>query len=401
MRTVLLIATKDLRQRTRDKSIFILGVAAPLALAVIFGFILNPISDAGFHADYVVVDLDGGQMAAEFRKVLDGLEEEGIATVREVDTTEEARAQVEAGSKTFAGDDEEAADVAFIIPEGFSDEILTGRPTKISLVVAKDSQLAGQVAYSITRGFAARLDAVRIAVEVALPDDEPPDPARLALLVQQAAAAEDPVVMEDVTATTKQLDQSTYMSVGMAVFFLFFTIALGVNGFLEERRLGTMDRLLAAPIGRRSIIFGKALVTFVLGVVSMMLLWMSTTLILDADWGDPLGVVILIVAVVISAMGILAVVAAFSKTPDQAMNLQAIIALVLAFLGGTFFSVAQAGGWLAELSMLTPHAWFMRGLGDLQGGELSAIWPSVFALLAFGFVTGALAWVFLVRRLER
>ena len=88
-------------------------------------------------------------------------------------------------------------------------------------------------------------------------------------------------------------------------------------------------------------------------------------------------------------------------TPDQAGSFQAIIALVLAFLGGTFFSISQVGGLLEKLSLLTPHAWFLRGLGDLQGGDVSAVLPSVAALLAFGMVAGLIAWPFLRRAVQR
>ena len=82
----------------------------------------------------------------------------------------------------------------------------------------------------------------------------------------------------------------------------------------------------------------------------------------------------------------LPIVAATAKTQEQAINFGAMIAMVLAFLGGTFFPVSQVGGWIETLSLLTPHAWFLRGLGDLQAGDLSAIWPSVLALLAFGYL---------------
>ena len=55
MRTALLIARKDLRQRIRDRSAFLLGLVAPFGLAAIFSFVFNPISYADFHAEYVVV----------------------------------------------------------------------------------------------------------------------------------------------------------------------------------------------------------------------------------------------------------------------------------------------------------------------------------------------------------
>ena len=78
-----------------------------------------------------------------------------------------------------------------------------------------------------------------------------------------------------------------------------------------------------------------------------------------------------------------------------------IIALVFGLLGGTFFPVSQVGGVLSTLSLITPHAWFMRGLGDLAGGEVSAVLPSVGVLLAFGVITSAAAWPFLQKAVVR
>ena len=58
------------------------------------------------------------------------------------------------------------------------------------------------------------------------------------------------MTVADVAATTKELDVTTYYAAGMAVFFLFFTVQFGVASLLEERKEGTLSRLLAAPIGR-------------------------------------------------------------------------------------------------------------------------------------------------------
>ena len=401
MRAAFLIAGKDLRQRMRDKSAFIYGIVAPLGLAFIFSFILNPIQSSTFRAEYVVVDHDRGTISQAFGEVLKGLEAEDIATIRTVDSLAEARDQVERGSDAFAGDDKPKADAAFMIPAGLSESVLAGRGGRITVVGAAGSDLAAQVAYSVAQGFATELGAVEVAVRTAMPTGAPLDPVATAALSQEAAQTKSPIALEDVSAATKQLDQTTYMAAGMAIFFLFFTVSFGVSGLLEERRIGTMDRLLAAPIGPTSIVVGKMLTSFVLGIVSMTVLVVASTLLLKAEWGNPIGVAMLVVAAVISAMGILAVVAAAAKTQEQAGSFQAIISLVLAFLGGTFFSISQAGGFIASLSLITPHAWFLRGLGDLQGGEVNAVLPSVMALLAFGFVTGAIAWPFLRRAVQR
>ncbi len=424
MRAAFLIARKDLRQRLRDRSALVYGIIAPLGLAILFSFIFGPLDDAAFEAEYVIVDEDGGQISEAFGEALGGLEDDGIAVIRTVESVEVAREQVETGSDAFAGDDVASADAAFVIPEGFSEAVLAGEAAEMTIIGAAGSELSAQVAYSVAQGFSSELAAVDVAVRTVLPDamaaiaqeggtasgvspgaEGAPGavtPEMLAaLLAQEAASTVNPITVEDVSASTKQLDSTTYLSAGMAVFFLFFTVAFGVSGLLEERRLGTMQRLLAAPVSRSSIIVGKALTSFALGILSMTVLVVASTLLIGAEWGNPLGVALLVVAAVVAAMGILAVVAAVAKNQEQASNFQAIIALVLAFLGGTFFAIAQVGGFMATLGLFTPHAWFLRGLGDLQGGELADILPSVGALLAFGLVTGGIAWFFLQRSVGR
>jgi len=118
----------------------------------------------------------------------------------------------------------------------------------------------------------------------------------------------------------------------------------------------------------------------------------ATTLLIGAKWGNPLGVAILMIAGVLAALGIMAVVAVVAKTPEQASNWQSIIAVVLGLLGGTFFPLSQGPRLLATLSKLTPHAWFMQGLGDISSGAgLVAVVAPTLAMLAFFVVTLALA----------
>jgi len=64
----------------------------------------------------------------------------------------------------------------------------------------------------------------------------------------------------------------------------------------------------------------------------------------------------------------------------------------VAGLGGTFAPSSQAPEALATLSLLTPHGWFLRGLGDMQGTGSTAAdcLPAVAVLLTMGIVTGGL-----------
>jgi ABC-2 type transport system permease protein len=70
-------------------------------------------------------------------------------------------------------------------------------------------------------------------------------------------------------------------------------------------------------------------------------------------------------------------------------------------LGGAFFPVSQAGGLLATLSLATPHAWFLRGLGDLSAGEgPGSVLGAAGAMLLFAGIAGGLA-VLRIGRLVR
>ena len=130
----------------------------------------------------------------------------------------------------------------------------------------------------------------------------------------------------------------------------------------------------------------------------MAVLVVATSLLFGANWGNPLGVAVLVVAAIAAAMGIMALVATLARTAEQAANWQSVVAVVLGLLGGTFFPVSQAPGVLSALTFIAPQAWFLRGLGDLRGGSLAVVWVPVLAMLGFAVVTGGIA-LFRLRRL--
>jgi ABC-2 type transport system permease protein len=227
-------------------------------------------------------------------------------------------------------------------------------------------------------------------------------PGLFASLTTNPSTAAFSYTLNDVTTATRQLDGTTYFAAGMAVFFLFFTVQFGVLGLLEEEREGTLQRLQAAPIGRASIVLGKALLAVVLGIISMTVLVVSTQLLIGATWGAPLGVALLVIAGVLAAVGIMGLVAAMAKTPEGAGNLGAIIAVILGMLGGVFFQLGSGDDFLSRLTFITPHAWFMEGLANLaDGASWTAALPAVGAIMVFAAVTGVISWVLLRRRFIR
>ncbi|NNC75622.1 MAG: ABC transporter permease [Acidimicrobiia bacterium] len=378
------IGMKDLRQRLRDRSAWIIAVIVPLGLA----FVLNATiggagggEGAGFVTEIIVVDNDGGEIATAFVDFLDELERDEIVSIETAASAQEASDRVADGFPS-----------AIAIPSGFSAAARSGGASTLTVYTNPDEQIASLVALSLAQGFASEINTVQLSVaSVFVTEGGEADPARIPELVVAAQGGTPLATVVGIEAEGDGFDLATYFAIGMAVFFVFFTVQYGVLGLIAERDEGTMARLLAAPIPRAAIVGGKLLAAFVLGLVSMIVLWVASSLVMGAEWGNPVGVLLLIVAGVIAAMGVTALVASFARTAEQAGGYAAIVAVVLGLLGGTFFPVSQASGFFSLVSRIAPHRWLMDGFNLLTAGDpVSAVIPSALAAVGFGLVTGAI-----------
>jgi ABC-2 type transport system permease protein len=283
MRAAVRISLKDLKARIRDRSALLIGILVPLGLAFIFNSIFSGISGDSKAINFGVVDLDRGPVARVFvEQVLGAVEGNGLIAVHSEQTVAGARALAAKGT----------LNAVIVIPAGFSDRVQANRPVSMQVIGNVDSPISAEVARSVAEGYASDLNRVRLSVATVVRGPGGSGavaPEKLRALVARAAAAEAPVAVRDISAVSKPLDQKSFFAAGMAVFFLFFTVQFGVTSLLEERNEGTLARLLAAPITRASILGGKLLTSFLLGVLSMAVLVIATSLLFGASWGEPAG----------------------------------------------------------------------------------------------------------------
>ncbi len=378
MRPALAIAGKDLRQRMRDRSALLVAIVVPLVLASIFGLIFRGALNGKVTFTFGVVDQQQPHAGPNtfVNDALSPLQRSGLIMVRHEPTL--------AAGRSAADQNQVAA--TFVLPPGLG-VVATGRrertPAPLKVLGSVDSPIGTEVAQSIAQTFADRENAEQIALIGALAAHTTP---------VRSAASLTPIAIVDVSTSNRQLGAGTFYAAGMTVFFLFFTVQFGISSVLEERRDGTLARMLVAPVRRSSILAGKLVTSIVLGCFSMGVLAVATHFLLSAHWGNVLGVAMLIFAGVLAATGVMTLVATLAHTPEQAQSWQGMVALVMGMLGGTFFPVAQAGGVLAALSLATPQAWFLRGIDNLTGGaSAGAALGPVAAILAFAAITGLLA----------
>jgi ABC-2 type transport system permease protein len=377
-RHVWLIAANGLRRSVRDRSILIQAIAAPILIALVVGAAFG----SGFSLNVTVGirDADGSDISRQIAQGLTGAGGDGIA-FSAVDTDPEAAL------------DSGAYDAVIVLPRGLSDSVLSGQPAQLDVVGEATDPLAQSVAESVAAGVAANLQTARVTA-VAASAVGVPDPGAA---IQRAVTAPPPLTVEqgEVTGTFSVM---AYFAPGVAMLFLFFIIGNGARSIIEERREGTLPRILAAPVSAGSVLLGKTVGVLIVGVVSMTLVWLVTWLGFGAYWGDPIGVFLVIVAAVVAIAGISLLITGLARTENQADALTTIVALLFAVAGGTFFY--GASGVLSNLRLFTPNGQALAAFVNLAAAKADVVevLPQVLLLTGIGVGCAAIGLIALRKK---
>lgn len=378
MSPALVIAAKDLRQRLRDRSAWVLGFLAPLLIATVMSLAFR--GAESFHTTVGVVDRDHGPLAAAFVAMLRSPGISDVVSTRTGLGEAQARAQVDGGE----------LGAAYVLPPGFT-AAAHGAPAPVRLVVlgSADQAIARQVASSLAQSFAAQLNADRLSVATALASGAPR--AQLPRLAAASARLRLPLVASSADIGGTQLSPISYFAPSMGIFFVLFGIGFGARSIWAERRTGTQDRVLASPARPSALLAGKAVSTMVFALASLATMFVVTTTAFGANWGPLPGAAALAVAMSAATAALMILVSMLARTERQADGVAATVTFGLVLLGGNFVFLSAAPPLLRTLALYTPNGWAMRGFVDLQSGLGSgAVVVPVLAILAFAAVaTGA------------
>lgn len=188
-----------------------------------------------------------------------------------------------------------------------------------------------------------------------------------------------------------------------SVFFATFTALFGLLTIYEERKQGTLQRLIIAPMPRVNIVVGKLAGSYLSVFLQIVLLLLSLTVIASVVegsaqfiWGSNLPLLLLlIVAVTLSVAGIGAFIVGLARTPEQAQGIGTLINVVIAMLGGTFgFQLP------ATVAQFSPIYWAVEGFNRLAGGDPAIGLPLLVLVVQGGVMFLIGAWFFSRRSME-
>jgi ABC-2 type transport system permease protein len=173
----------------------------------------------------------------------------------------------------------------------------------------------------------------------------------------------------------------------MLVFFMFVVCADYATELVKDRRRGIVARMGTAPISDRVIVGGEMLGRFVICLLQGIVIIVVGALAFDVRWGDPIGVaavVALFAALSTSASVLLGCTLRLNE--NNAQFTTSGLTAGLGIIGGCFFSLALVPAWLRYVGHVSPHAWAVDALGNLEATD-SGIRSVAVPLLVLGGIT--------------
>jgi ABC-2 type transport system permease protein len=142
---------------------------------------------------------------------------------------------------------------------------------------------------------------------------------------------------------------------------------------------------LISPTSAAQILGGKIFGIYLTGVAQLGILIFATTVLFKLQWGNTLGLIVLVLAAVFGATGWGILITALARSAGQVSSVGSAIMLIFGILGGSFVSLENLPPYIQSLSKITPNAWGLDGFLTLAiGGGLADISTPVTALLIMG-----------------
>lgn len=351
------LARLEVRRFLADRGDLAFSLALPIALFVLMIGVFG--GESSFNGTAHVADLDGGAVSnrlLERLRAVDGLSVE-LYTERDLDSAL----------------DRSAVLTGFVIPAGFSRSIESGAPATIAVERRGSGGDEGQIVASIVQGVMLDLASeyeLRAAIRALVGPDAPGDAIEAAARRLLAESRDTPVAAVVSGPDQAQDDGPDILGrllPGIVVMFLLFSVTLGAQTLVEERRIGTLERLMTTRLTTGQLFAGKFLAGVSRGMVQVAVLlglgFAALRIAGPAAFVQSLALAV-VVAAAVSAIGL--VIAAAARSQDQATWSAVLVTMYMTVFGGTFFPVGDSGA-LHLMSLFTVNKYAIDAFHGIIG----------------------------------
>lgn len=405
MKTLAALVSKDLKRRLRSPVHLLLTLAFPFVLLGIIGLAFYPRGGKTLPAVPILLENRDGEFLGNF--LGSALRNERMAEHFDVELVEPGT-----GEKRIAEGD---AAALLVVPDGFTDSVLDGRPTSLLLVKNPGGVILPEIAQSGAELLALVLSAAARTLREPL--------ASIRSMIEGTGSPADGAVAETAVLAKGAIDRAgrfvlppairveevleadgdeegagafnifAYLFPGMVVLGLLFIAQISMRDLMRERRAGQLARLLSSPVPMRTVVLSKLVSTLFLLVICHFLFAGAAAVVFRVPIGDIPASVLLVLAQGLAVTGILALLFALARTERQGEAISSVVILSMSLLGGSMFPTDLFPESMRGLGRATPNYWAIEGFRAvlLEGAGAADVAPNVLVLALIGAATSALA----------
>ena len=375
------IAWKDTMELFRNKMMLVMLILMPLFMMVMVGFIYSsaslsnvPIALANQDSGY------GNSMVGSqtFTTVLQQINNStGMMKLSNVSSVDEIKTLVKNGE----------IDGGIVIPSNFTESILTGQQGTIIIITDQSNPQMSSTIQSVLKSVFDQMGTM-LAQQNVLG------------LNSSVNYSNSLAIVKPYTVTTEGIVEgnSTYfdfIAPGMIAMTVMMSVMTGLPAAIsQEKEVGTLDGMMAAPINRLSVILGKTLAQTARGLLQgVIILVLAVGLFGVTIHGSILLVFGLLLLGVFSFVGLGIVLTSFAKDQETAMMLMMTLMFPMMFLSGVFFPIQQMPWFMQGISKFLPLTYASQALRKVMvlGAGVPAIATELIILIVFGTVMIAIA----------
>ena len=193
-----------------------------------------------------------------------------------------------------------------------------------------------------------------------------------------------------------------YFAPGVICFaIMMVTIIITILIFINERRQGTLQRLLTSPASETEIVLGYALAFAIIGIIQCIVILLTAILIFGITIiGNVFLALIVVILLAIGHQGLGILLSSGAKNELQAVQFIPLIIFPAILLSGLFWPVESIPSFLQPLSYIIPLKYGIDAERAimLKGWGIGEIWLEIVVLIIFAILTLSLSVILLKKR---
>jgi ABC-2 type transport system permease protein len=387
LRRTVAFSRRALLQFRHDRRTFAFVLIMPLLMILIFGYTFGG-DVKGIAIE--VVNNDTGILAGTSPVLPNGLLlTQKVTDNFDIDTFSMHKNTNSSNARQIVHDGKAWA--AIIFPENLTENFLTTVMTKdmshspkIEIYIdASNPTIAAAVIKEITQSIQITFKELSISLNI--------------------SQIEMPIVIEQVYAygggSTRFID---YFAPGVISFaIMMVTTMITIILFVNERRNGTLQRLLVSPASESEIVVGYALAFAVIGIIQSIVVLIAAILLFDISIvGNIFLALIVLLLLAFGHQGLGILLSAGAKNELQAIQFIPLILFPSILLAGLFWPIESIPSYLQPLSFVIPLRYGIDAERSimLRGWGIGEIWVDIIVLVLFAFLTLSASILLLKRR---